>query len=109
MSNPFETIDTRLASIECLLLDIKKEKTLPLQTDADEIFGIQEAAEFLRLKVPTIYSLTSKRILPSFKRGKRVYFKKSELKSWLEVGKRKSLGDLESEAKNYVKSKTKTI
>jgi len=106
MNNPFETIDNRLSNIECLLLDIRKENAKPIEVEIDKIFDIQQAADFLHLKTPTLYGLTSKRILPCFKRGKRVYFKRSELTKWLEAGKRKTVSDLETEANNYTKSKS---
>ncbi len=105
MANPFETIDNRLASIECLLINLKNEKAQPAEVEADRILDVEGAAEFLHLKTPTIYGLISKRILPSFKRGKRVYFKKSELTQWLEGGKRKTVEQLETEANVFVSRK----
>lgn len=109
MGNPFETIDTRLANIECLLIDLKKEKSQPLEVEADKILDVEGAAEFLHLKTPTVYGLISRRILPSFKRGKRVYFKKSELTNWLEAGKRKSVSEIQVDAQKIIStSKRKT-
>jgi len=100
MGNPFEIINTRLANIECMLVDLKNEKVQPIKVETDKILDVKEAGEFLHLKVPTIYGLISKRILPSLKRGKRVYFKKSELTLWLEGGQRKTIEQLEIEARN---------
>lgn len=101
MSNPFETIDNRLTSIESLLLDIKlskPESNINKKVDQDEILNVRQASEFLGLAVPTIYSLTSNRILPHSKRGKKLYFNKSELLAWVQSGKRKTTSDLKLEA-----------
>ena len=53
----------------------------------DDILNIEEAMEFLNLKRPTIYALTSKNKIPFHKTGKKLYFKKSELINWIERGR----------------------
>ncbi len=55
-----------------------------------EFFTIKEAAKFLRVAVSTIYSYTHKRLIPFFKRGKKVYFKKTDLFDWINSGEKKS-------------------
>lgn len=59
-----------------------------------EFFNIQEASEYLNLAIPTIYSLVSKREIPSIKRGKKLAFKVSELREYLEKGKRKTVDEI---------------
>lgn len=96
-NNPFETIDSRLTSIESMLLDIKQQRTdntVSKKVDEDEILNVKQASELLDLAVPTIYSLTSNRILPHSKRGKKLYFSKSELVAWVQSGKRKTVSEL---------------
>jgi len=66
---------------------------------------IQEAAEFLNLAVPTLYTMTSKHTIPYRKRGKRLYFRLSELEQWLESGKKKSVAELDTEAEEYLTKK----
>ena len=46
----------------------------PSTKQPEQFLNIQEAAQFLNLTVPTIYSKVSKRELPCMKRGKRLYF-----------------------------------
>ncbi len=97
MNNPFETIDSRLTSIESMLLDIKQQRTdntISKKVDEDEVLNVKQASELLDLAVPTIYSLTSNRILPHSKRGKKLYFSKSELVAWVQSGKRKTVSEL---------------
>lgn len=60
----------------------------------DKILTIGEAADFLNLAIQTLYGFTSKREIPFMKRGKRLYFKESELVKWLEEGKQKSVSEI---------------
>jgi excisionase family DNA binding protein len=51
---------------------------------ANDLCDISAAAEFLGLKVPTLYSKVSKREIPFSKPGgKRLYFSKEELTKWI--------------------------
>lgn len=59
-----------------------------------EFFNIQEASEYLNLAVPTIYSLVSRRVIPSNKRGKKLAFQVSELRTYLEKGRRKTVDEI---------------
>jgi excisionase family DNA binding protein len=56
----------------------------------DDILTIQEASGFLNLAVNTIYEKTAKRLIPFFKNGRKLYFKKSELAQWIFKGKKES-------------------
>lgn len=64
----------------------------------DQLMNIQEAAAFLGLAVNTLYEKTSERLIPHYKQGKKVIFKKSELIGWIESGRIKTLNDIEAEA-----------
>ncbi|PKP20811.1 MAG: hypothetical protein CVU05_08255 [Bacteroidetes bacterium HGW-Bacteroidetes-21] len=67
-----------------------------LTTPSGEIMNIEEAAVFLKMAKQTVYSLISKSILPYFKRGKRVFFRKEELLSWLEKGRKYTKEEIQS-------------
>ena len=69
----------------------------------EHFLTIQQAAAFLCLSVPTIYSKVSKRELPYMKQGKRLYFEKSELSEYLKAGKKKTSAEMEAE--NYLTTK----
>lgn len=101
MSNPFETIDSRLTTIESLLLDIKHQRNdiVAKKVDEDEILTVRQVSEFLNLAIPTIYSLTSSRTLPHSKRGKKLYFSKVDLTNWIKSGKRSSVREIQELAK----------
>lgn len=77
---------------------ISKEQITAEQPE--QFLTIQQAAAFLCLSVPTIYSKVSKRELPFMKQGKRLYFAKSELSEYLKAGKKKTSAEMEAE--NYL-------
>jgi len=109
MNNPFDTIDARLSNIENLLLDLRTNQTEPQatkKTDSD-LFTIEEAAGFLKLAKPTIYGLVCHSKIPCMKKGKKLYFSKAELIAWLQQGKRKTITELQEEAKNHLINKRK--
>lgn len=110
MNNPFEVIEARLSSIENLILDLKHS---PLRVEPTEhpeqLLTIQQAAELLSLTVPTLYSKVSKSELPVMKRGKRLYFSRTELMEYIKEGRKKSNAEIEVEAEAYLTDKKKGL
>lgn len=79
-------------------------------TDQPEKFlTIHEAAEFLSLTVPTMYSKVSKGELPVMKRGKRLYFSSIELLEYLKQGRKKSNAEIEQEAEAFLSNNKKGL
>jgi excisionase family DNA binding protein len=77
------------------------------QTEEDKLLTIREAAEILHLSVPTVYGLVQRSEVPVCKRGKRLYFSKQELIGWIRSGRKKTNADIQAEADNYVKCRSK--
>lgn len=101
MTNPFEILEARLSNIEKLLLDLKhgtKEK----ESSIEQLLTIEQAAEFLNLAVPTLYTKVHKREIPFMKRSKRLYFSKDELTDYLKAGRKKTVSEITSEAEQYL-------
>ena len=73
------------------------EQTGKSETPKTEFLNLKEAAQYLNLANQTIYGLTSKNEIPFLKRGKKLYFKKSELENWINEGKRKSVAEIKKE------------
>ncbi|QEC78514.1 helix-turn-helix domain-containing protein [Mucilaginibacter ginsenosidivorax] len=71
----------KLEKIEALLKQHKAD-----DQDEDEMLTVDQAATFLNLAVPTIYSKVSRREIPVSKPGKRLYFSKSELNEYKKSG-----------------------
>lgn len=68
----------------------------------EKLLNVQEAAQFLSLTVPTIYSKVSRKELPVMKRSKRLYFSSKELIAYLKGGRKMSNAEIEAEAEAYL-------
>ena len=55
--------------------------------------NIREAGEYLGFSVHTLYSWTSQRVIPFYKRGGRVRFDKAELDKWMQEGRYETVVD----------------
>jgi excisionase family DNA binding protein len=82
------------------LLIHRQEKTSTIKPE--KLLTIQEAAQFLNLSVPTIYSKVSKGELPVMKRSKRLYFSSIELMAYVKDGRKKSNAEIEAAADKYL-------
>jgi excisionase family DNA binding protein len=54
----------------------------------EPLIGIDEAASIVGMKRSTLYARTSNRSIPHYKRGGKLYFRRSELINWLVEGRR---------------------
>ena len=75
------------------------EKRIPI--------GIEDACRIIQKAKSTIYALVRKGLLPSYKRGKKLFFFEDELLEWIAKGKKKTILDIraEMEADLYSKSR----
>ena len=75
---------------ECLSEALKEQEPISLEGDSNKLLSIKEASEFLNLARQTIYGFTSQNLIPHTKKGKKLYFNKTELLEWLKSGKNNS-------------------
>lgn len=87
---------------------IEKQEQQPTE-QPEQLLTVQEAAQFLNLTVPTIYSKVSKGELPVMKRSKRLYFSSTELMEYLKAGRKKSNAEIEQEAEAYLSNNKKAL
>ena len=85
----------KLDNIEKLLS--QKEES---QREQSQPINVQEAASYLNLSIPTIYGLVSRRDIPFNKKGKRLYFFKSELDEWIKAGRKKTVAEIKKEVQS---------
>ena len=97
---PFSKHEFRSFVKACVNEAIEESALNPIANFTDQILSIKEASSFLNLAQQTLYGFTSKRVIPFFKRGKKLYFKKSELENWLIEGRRKSKGEILKEMRD---------
>ena len=73
--------------------------------NVDELFTVQQAAEFLNLAEATVYGKVLRKELPVCKRGGRLYFSKSDLIEYVKGGRKKTQEEIEAQAVPYIASK----
>lgn len=95
-----------VSELKRLLIE-KQEQ--PTNEQPEQLLTVQEAAQFLNLTVPTIYSKVSKGDLPVMKRSKRLYFSSTELMEYLKEGRKKSNAEIEQEAEAYLSNNKKAL
>lgn len=82
----------KLNNIERLLIEQSSTRT----PEADTLLTISQAASFLNLAVPTLYSKVSRQEIPCSKNGKRLYFSKDELTEWIKSGKKLTVAEIQA-------------
>lgn len=109
MENPFEIIITKLNHLEKILNEILIEKNQHKATEDkySDLLTVSQTAEYLSLSKATIYKFTADRIIPHFKRGKRVYFKRSDLENWVTAHRVSSNEEIAQDASNYLMRRKK--
>ena len=103
--------DLQTVIIDCVnscLRNNKQESKTP--TDhPEQLLTVQQAAEFLHLSPATVYGQVSRGELPVMKRGKRLYFSRTELLEYLKQGRKKSNAEIDQEAKAYLLNNKKGL
>jgi len=104
----------RLNELETLIqnsveraMTAKHLKQTSSSQQANEWFDLNELIEYdpeKRTK-PTWYSKISKGEVPYHKKGKKVYFLKSEIDKWLRAGKCMTTSEIEAEADAFLANK----
>jgi excisionase family DNA binding protein len=90
----------KVINIEKILLS-----TLSNVPQADQLLSITEAAELLKLKISTLYSLNSCRAIPFSKVGKRLYYSRIDLIEWVKSGRNKTNSEIEANANSYLQNR----
>jgi excisionase family DNA binding protein len=64
------------------------------QPDEHDLLNVKQASKFLDLAIPTVYSKVCRREIPVNKKGKRLYFYKSELQAWIKAGRKRTRDEI---------------
>jgi excisionase family DNA binding protein len=88
-----------------LVFNDTKRENQPDQSD--QLFTVHQAAEFLTLAVPTVYSMISRGELPVIKKTKRCYFLKADLIDYLKTGRKKTLSEIKQDAEEFFTKKNR--
>jgi excisionase family DNA binding protein len=97
MENPFISIIERLEDLDVKLSRLLQAQEIHGLYRSDELMNISEVAKFLDESVQSIYTRTSRRTIPFYKKGKKLLFKKTEILDWLDDQKKKTLKEIQDE------------
>jgi len=87
------------------ITEVLADQNINNQSAVPELLDIKQAADFLKLKVTTLYEKTSQKSIPHIKKGNKLYFNRSTLIEWLNSGKIKTSQEISIEATNYLMSR----
>ena len=91
---------SEIAEIKSMVQNVQipesKEKRIPI--------GIEEVSRIIGKAKPTIYTLVRQRKIPCYKNGKKLYFFEEEILEWISKGKKKTIQEIEAEARANYKS-----
>ena len=98
--------EEKLDNLHSILSDIKT-KVENLSSINREVLTFDNAKQYLNVSASYLYKLTSTNKIPYYKpRGKMLYFNKIELDNWLMQNPIKTASQIETEASDYVLSKS---
>ncbi|WP_421946823.1 helix-turn-helix domain-containing protein [Phaeodactylibacter xiamenensis] len=84
------------------LLPAQQEVEMTPDSMDEKPLSFMEMCNFLGIAKSTGYQRIGRGEIPHFKKGRRLYFRKSELMAYIESGRRKTRIELEQAAKNYL-------
>lgn len=95
--------------VENAVQKVFDQKPSKKKNDQESFLGVDEAASFLGIAKATLYGKCSKKLVPHFKQGKKLYFGQSELAKYLQSGKRKTVMDIQNQVNTQLSKKGKQL
>lgn len=106
MENPFDIILDRLDRIEKAIQNLNIGEPI---APVNELLDVKQVASYLKVTKSAIYKLTSMSVIPHYKNGKRLYFKKSDIDEWIFSKRIKTNDDIEKEAMEYIRKNHRKV
>jgi len=89
---------------------IQIQKLIEQIQQAEKPLNFKEACEYLNISSSYLYKLTHKNLIPFFKpNGKKIYFLKSDLRTWLLRNRQSTADEIEQEAVDFVTLNSKAV
>ncbi|MEJ7737438.1 MAG: helix-turn-helix domain-containing protein [Chitinophagaceae bacterium] len=108
MELTFEQLPTAVSRLYTKLENIERLLELKSQPEqhSDRWYDINEICDYMPEKPAkaTVYGWVHSSVIPHHKKGKKLYFLKSEIDVWLRTGRRKTLAELNNEADGYLET-----
>lgn len=97
-ANPFTELSDKLDALTLIVVEMnRKMQSQGTAKTVGALLNAEQAAEYLDMAKATIYVLTHKREIPHVKRGKRIFFYKDELDSWVGEKRQKTANQIRQE------------
>ncbi len=98
-----------LSNMETLLLELKEIGLNAETGSGNKWLNLNELCEYLPQKPSkaTLYAKLAKNEIPAHKRGKKWFFLKDEIDTYLKEGRKKTVSEIETEADNFLAKKKK--
>ena len=92
----------KVEKLENLLETQKSETTVP--DNPNQRMNLKELQAYLpdHPAAPTVYGWVRNNLIPFYKKGKKLSFKKSEIDAWLDAGRNKTDEEIAEEANEYI-------
>ena len=92
-----------LEKILCMLerIETMVENLASGKSSEDTLLTVDQTSKLVKLSISTIYSKVSRKEIPAFKIGKRLYFSKAEIIAWIKSGKIKTIAEIRNEIKTW--------
>ena len=105
MENPFEIIVEKLTAIETRISSIENRLLISNAVLDLEVMSLNQLCNHYDLTKSFVYKKTHSREIPHYKNGKRLFFKKNEIDTWILENRVKTIKDLEQETNAYLMRK----
>jgi len=103
ISIPETTIKNIVAdAVKKALSEYDAQKTSNTQST---ILDFPDGCKYIGKSESTVYKLTSKKLIPHFKQGRKIYFLKAELDNWLLSNRVPTVQDGVQEMNDYLQKK----
>ncbi|MBQ0732969.1 helix-turn-helix domain-containing protein [Aquimarina celericrescens] len=108
LPNSVKILTEEVSEVKRLLIEIQDQGSFK---NTNTWFDLPELCKYLPEKPaqPTVYGWVSKKSVPFHKRGKKLYFLKSEIDEWLKQGRKKTVSEIEAETDNYLSKHKKGL
>ena len=100
MENPFELILERLDRIEKAIEKLNVNKIILVE---ETTLDLEDLSKYLNITKPGLYGMVHRKVIPHYKFGKKLSFKKSEIDNWIISKRVKTSMDIEEAAMDYLR------
>lgn len=90
--NPFTLLYSKMEELTAEVHALRK--AIKQEPQRDEIGGLDLAVEVTGLAKRTLYKMTHRRTIPHRRVGGRLYFRRSELEAWIDLGRRPTAAEM---------------